>query len=67
MFLLKKFEIEFAIVAVYVDDLNLIGIPEELSKITFCLKNKFEMKDLGKIKFCLGLQIEYLPIGILLY
>ena len=64
---IKKSEIGFAIVAVYVDDLNLIGTLEELSKTTFCLKNEFEMKDLGKIKFCLGLQIEYLPIGILLY
>ena len=64
---IKKSEIGFAIVAVYVDDLNLIGTLEELSKTTFCLKNEFEMKDLGKTKFCLGLQIEYLPTGILLH
>ena len=31
-FLLKKSEFEFAIVAVYVDDLNLVGTPEELTK-----------------------------------
>ena len=30
MFLLKKSEIGFVIVAVYVDDLNLIGTTEEL-------------------------------------
>ena len=64
---IKKSEIGFAIVAIYVDDLNLIGTPEELLKITFWLKNEFEMKDLGKIKFCLGLKTEYLPTGIILH
>jgi hypothetical protein len=29
---IKKSEFEFAIVAVYVDDLNLVGTPEELTK-----------------------------------
>ena len=67
MFLLKKSEIGFAIIAVYVDDLNFIGTLEKLSKTASYLKNEFEMKDLEKIKFCLGLQIEYLPIGILLH
>ena len=51
---IKKSEFEFA-VAVYVDDLNLVGTPEELTKTTNCLKNEFEMKDLSKTKFCLGL------------
>ena len=62
---IKKSESRFAFVAVYVDNLNLVGILEKLTKITNCLKNEFEMKDLGKTKFCLGLQIEYLPNGIL--
>ena len=35
---IKKSEIGFAIVAIYVDDLNLIGTPEELSKTTSYLK-----------------------------
>ena len=65
--LLKKSESEFAIVAVYVDDLNFVGTPEELTKTTNCLKNEFEMKDLGKTKFSLGLQIEHLPNGILVH
>ena len=63
----KKSESGFAIVTVYVDDLNLVGTPEELTKIANCLKNEFEMKDLGKTKFCLGLQIEHLPNGILVH
>ena len=67
MFLSKKSEFGFAIVAVYVDDLSLVGTPEELTKTTNCLKNEFEMKDLGKTKFYLGLQIERLPNGILVH
>ena len=52
---IKKTENGFAIIAVYVDDLNLIGTPEELIKIANYLKKEFEMKDLGKIRYCLGL------------
>ena len=35
----KKSKIGFAIIVVYVDDLNLIGIPEKLTRITNYLKN----------------------------
>ena len=51
---LKKSEIGFAIIAIYVDDMNLIEIPEELSKTTEYLK-KFEVKYLDKTKLYLGL------------
>ncbi|KAF7137709.1 hypothetical protein RHSIM_Rhsim07G0041900 [Rhododendron simsii] len=63
----KKSNSGFAIIAVYVDDLNLVGTPEELIKTAEYLKREFEMKDLGKTKFCLGLQIEHLPNGILVH
>ena len=43
------------IIAIYVDDLNLIGSPKEIKKIDVSLTNEFEMKDLGQTKFCLGL------------
>ena len=66
MFLLK-YEIEFAVVAVYVDDLNFIGIFKELTKTTSYKKKEFKIKDLGKTKFYLGLHIKYLPSGILLH
>uniref|UniRef100_A0A2N9ET61 Reverse transcriptase Ty1/copia-type domain-containing protein n=1 Tax=Fagus sylvatica TaxID=28930 RepID=A0A2N9ET61_FAGSY len=46
---IKKSESGFAIVAVYVDDLNLVGTPEELTKTADYLKNEFEMKDLEKV------------------
>ena len=67
MFLSKKSESRFAIIVAYVDDLNLVRAPEELTKTANWLKNEFEMKDLGKTKFCLGLQIERLLNGILVH
>ena len=59
----KKTTIGFAIITVYVDDLNLIGPHEDLIKIANYLKNEFEMKDLDKTKYCVGLQIKYCSNG----
>ena len=64
---IKKSETRFAIITMYVDDLNLIGTPEELIRTTKYLKKEFEMKDLGKTKFCLDLQIEHFPTGVLVH
>ena len=64
---IKKTRSRFAIIAVYVDDLNLVGISEELTNTVEYLKKEFEMKDLGKTKYCLGLQIEHLPNEILVH
>ncbi|KAK2410302.1 hypothetical protein QL285_045673 [Trifolium repens] len=64
---MKRSGNDFAIIAVYVDDINIIGTPKELSKAINCLKKEFEMKDLGKTKFCLGLQIEHLNNGIFVH
>ena len=58
---IKKLENGFAIIVVYVDDLNLVGTLEELTRTTKYLKKEFVMKDLGKTKFCLGLQIDHFP------
>jgi len=44
---IKKTTSKFAIIVVYVNDLNLIGTHEELIKIVTYLKNEFEMKNLG--------------------
>ena len=54
---IKRSGSEFVIIAVYVDDLNIIGTTNELSEAVVNLKKEFEMKNLGKTKFCLGLQI----------
>ena len=64
---IKKIENGLAIIAVYVDDLNLIGTSEELIKTANYLKKEFEMKDLGKTRYCLGLQIEYCLNGVLIH
>ena len=65
--LIKKVATGFTIIAVYVDDLNLIGIPEELIKTIDYLKKEFEMKDLGKTKYCLGLRIEHCSNDVLIH
>ena len=64
---IKKSETGFAIIAVYVDELNLVGTHEEFTKTAKYLKKEFEMKDLGKTKFCIGLQIEHFPNGVLVH
>ena len=64
---IKKSETGFAIIAMYVDDLNFVRTPEELTRTAKYLKNEFKMKDLRKTKFCLDLQIEHFPIGVLVH
>ena len=54
---IKKSKSGFAILAVYVDDINIIGTSEELTKTVEYLKREFEVKDLGKTKLCLGLEL----------
>ena len=51
------------IIVVYVDDLNIIGTPDELHETIGYLKIEFEMKGLGKTKLCLGFQVEHLSKG----
>ena len=51
----------------YVDDLYLVGTPEELTRTAKYLKKEFEMKDLGKTKCILGLQIKHFPNGVLVH
>ena len=64
---IKKSELGFAILTVYVDDINLFGTPEELIKAATYLKDKFEMKDLEKTKYCLDLKIEHKSNRILIH
>ncbi|KAM0981310.1 hypothetical protein ACFX2A_014658 [Malus domestica] len=46
---IKKSHSGFAIVAVYVDDMNLIKTPSELKEIAVHLKSEFKMKILKKL------------------
>ncbi|RDX63572.1 hypothetical protein CR513_57991, partial [Mucuna pruriens] len=62
---MKRFGNEFAIITIYVDNINIIRTPKELPKVINCLKKEFETKNLGKTKICLGLQVDYLRSEIL--
>jgi hypothetical protein len=64
---IKKTTSGYVIIAVYVDDLNIIGTHKEINEVIMLLKEEFEMKDLGKTKYCLGLQIEHMHNGILVH
>ncbi|KAL2245081.1 UNVERIFIED_CONTAM: Retrovirus-related Pol polyprotein from transposon TNT 1-94 [Sesamum indicum] len=64
---IKRTESGFVIIAVYVDDLNIIGSPEEIRQAANYLKSEFEMKDLGTTKYCLGLQSEHTKGGIFIH
>ncbi|GJR36884.1 retrovirus-related pol polyprotein from transposon TNT 1-94 [Tanacetum coccineum] len=64
---IKKTMSAFVIIAVYVDDLNIIGTNKEIQEVIVLLKKEFEMKDLGKTKYCLGLQIQHMHNGIIIH
>ncbi|KAL0325286.1 UNVERIFIED_CONTAM: Retrovirus-related Pol polyprotein from transposon TNT 1-94 [Sesamum radiatum] len=64
---IKRTESGFVIIAVYVDDLHIIGSPEEIRQSVDYLKSEFEMKDLGTTKYCLGLQFEHTKGGIFIH
>ncbi|PRQ53193.1 putative RNA-directed DNA polymerase [Rosa chinensis] len=64
---IKRTSSGFSIVAVYVDDMNIIGTLKELRETAEHLKSEFEMKDLGKTRFCLGLELEHRRDGILIH
>ena len=53
----------FVIIAIYVNDLNLVGTRNMISHTIALLTTKFEMKDLDKTTFCLGLQVTHVPTG----
>jgi hypothetical protein len=64
---IHKSSSEFCIISVYIDDLNIIGTKLDINEAHNHLKTEFEMNDFSKTKFCLGLQLEHLPTGILVY
>ena len=64
---IKKSHFRFVIIAIHVDDMNLIRTLEELEKTASYLKSEFEMKDFGKTRFCLGLELEHCVDGILVH
>jgi hypothetical protein len=65
IFVLCK-DAEYVILAVYVDDINLVGTTRLCMEVEKLLSTQFEMKLLGKTSFCLGLQVHHLPDGSIL-
>ena len=52
---------------VYVDDIILTGNDErEREAMKQCMKNEFEIKELGKLKYFLGIEVAYSKHGIFL-
>jgi len=64
VFIWKDPNNEFAIIIVYVDDINIVGIPNELTKAIDYSKKSFEMNDLWRAKSYLKLEIKYLNKGV---
>ena len=58
---------DFVILAVYVDDINLIGSKTAVDDAAKVLGSKFHMKDLGKTSLCLGLKMEHMESGVLVH
>ena len=56
---IRKTSFGFVIVAVYVDDMNIICTLYEIRESASYFKSEFEMKDLGKTRLCLGLELEH--------
>ena len=54
IFILRN-DVNFVILAVYVDDINLIGTQVAIRDAQMWLSSKFEIKDLGTTSYYLGL------------
>ena len=61
---IKKLQIEFEIIILYIDDLNLVETFERFIETTKYLKNEYEMKVFEKPKFCLkSIQHQFLILS----
>jgi len=64
---MKRSKNEFGVIVVYIDDINIVEIPNEITNAIDSLKKEFEMKDLRRTKFCFELQIEYLYKSVFIH
>jgi len=64
---INKSSTDIALVAVYVDDIMLTGSnPAEIEHVKQHLHKCFGIKDLEKLHYFLGLEVSYIPEGIVL-
>jgi len=64
---IKKSQMGFCIILVYVDDLNIIIHKQHIDEACKHLKTEFKLKDLGKTKFFLGLHLDHLSTRIFVH
>lgn len=63
----KSYKNTFTIIAVYVDDVLITGnSTEEIETLKRHLHKTFTIKDLGRLHYFLGLEVSYMPEGIVL-
>ena len=64
---MNKASAQLTVIAVYVDDILIIGSDyEEIQHVKQHLNEKFGIKDLGKLHYFLGLEVSHTAKGILL-
>ncbi len=62
---MKKTDHGIVVIVIYVDDLIITGDSDaDISDLKKLLKQKFEMKDLGKLRYFLGIEVIHSPKGI---
>ncbi len=62
---MKKTDHGIVVIVIYVDDLIITGDSDsDISDLKKLLKQKFEMKDLGKLHYFLGIEVIKFPKGI---
>lgn len=62
---IDRYNNEFKVVIVYVDDLMLFGLTiDSVNQVKDAFKNRFKMKELGAPKWLLGIQMERRPNAI---
>ena len=58
---------DFVILAIYVDDINLMGTPAACHYVITHMQSRFDMKLLGRTSLYLGLQISHLSDGSMFF
>ncbi len=62
---MKKTDHGIVVIVIYVDDLIITGNSDaDISDSKKLLKQKFEMKDLGKLRYFFGIEVIHSPKGI---
>jgi hypothetical protein len=61
----KKTNHGIVVIVIYVDDLIITGNSDaDIFELKKCLKQKFEMKDLGGLRYFFGIEVIQSPKGI---